>query len=129
MMRRSALDAKQCESLRDKSRLGWKSAEMAAEFGVSRWTVNRVLRGDYEPRSIGEPRTWPDTFWRRVDRGAPSECWQWTGGKTRFGHGEAKHGGRTQLAHRVAFEMENGAIPDDGVVRHVCDNPPCCNPS
>lgn len=32
-------------------------------------------------------------------------------------------------AHRVAYEIANGPIPDDLWVLHSCDNPPCCNPS
>lgn len=32
-------------------------------------------------------------------------------------------------AHRVAWEIANGAIPTGIFVCHRCDNPPCCNPA
>jgi hypothetical protein len=43
-------------------------------------------------------------------------------------------GGLTLTASRVAYELTNGPLPEgDGyhgnVVRHSCDNPPCCNPA
>ena len=30
--------------------------------------------------------------------------------------------------HRAAWLVTYGSIPDGLVVRHKCDNPPCCNP-
>lgn len=56
-------------------------------------------------------------------------CWEWTGTpRNRWGYGDAHLGTRRLLAHRLAYEAFVGAIPEDLLVLHHCDNPPCCNP-
>ena len=59
-----------------------------------------------------------------------SECQLWTGGFNRAGYGytSRKHPLGRVLAHRAAYIEANGPIPDGMIVRHTCDNPPCCNP-
>lgn len=57
------------------------------------------------------------------------DCLVWTGGTHRSGHGKMQVAGKSIGAHRVAFEVAYGPIPEDLVVRHKCDNPPCVNPS
>ncbi len=56
------------------------------------------------------------------------ECWIWLGSKNAGGYGQARWDGTTRLAHRYVYTMLVGAIPDGMVLRHSCDNPPCCNP-
>ena len=45
-----------------------------------------------------------------------------------MGYGRAAVRKKTETAHRVAYRLANGEIPPGMVVRHMCDNPPCCNP-
>ena len=56
------------------------------------------------------------------------ECWVWTGSRHPFGYGWITSGGKTLLAHRVAYEQIVGPIPDGLNVLHRCDNAPCWNP-
>lgn len=59
-----------------------------------------------------------------VDNG----CWIWNGHLDRDGYGQANSRlGTLSKAHRLAFHIFKGSITCD-VVRHTCDNPPCCNP-
>jgi len=67
-------------------------------------------------------------FWDRVQRLGDSECWPWTASVLHDGYGHAWFERRGQPAHRVAWKLLRGPIPDGLFVLHRCDNPPCCNP-
>lgn len=54
-------------------------------------------------------------------------CLEWTACSTPAGYGNIRNGASVVLAHRVAWELVNGPIPDGISVLHHCDNPPCCN--
>ena len=64
-----------------------------------------------------------------VDIRGRDECWEWQEGRTASGYGRFKPTGRGRsvMAHRVAWEVIYGPIPDGFGVCHRCDNPPCCN--
>lgn len=68
-------------------------------------------------------------FWERAGRGGPDECWLWSGGKTGAGYGVVTLCGREVAAHRLAWEIVNGAVPPGLFILHRCDVPACCNPS
>jgi len=68
-------------------------------------------------------------FWSFVKRGKPNECWPWTAGKTGQGYGAFYLGNRQVLAHRFSHLLSCGSLDSSVVVRHICDNPPCCNPA
>jgi hypothetical protein len=63
-------------------------------------------------------------FWSRIEPAPDFQCWEWRGAGNASGYG--RWGG--MMAHRVAYELVNGPIPDRLIVRHKCDNPACCNP-
>lgn len=68
-------------------------------------------------------------FWIKFDR--PKEgCWEWKASRTTFGYGLIGRFGRGNLiqAHRLAWLLFNGPIPDGLCVLHKCDNPPCVRP-
>lgn len=62
-------------------------------------------------------------------------CWLWTAGKYRDGYGMVNLGrfgdGRqhTSYAHRIAYVLAVGEIPQGAVVMHACDVTACVNPS
>ncbi len=66
-----------------------------------------------------------DRFWAKVKRG--KDCWEWQGYRDQQGYGHVMRNGRNQLTHRYVFELMTGQ--SSAVVRHSCDNPPCCNPA
>jgi hypothetical protein len=55
-------------------------------------------------------------------------CINFTGARSRFGHGELGFKGKKYRAHRLSYETHIGTIPDGLVVCHRCDNPACINP-
>lgn len=71
-------------------------------------------------------------LWSKVEiPGAPRNenlCWLWRGSVAK-GYGQLKVGQSVQRAHRIAYELFNGPLPDDAHVMHSCDNPLCVNPS
>ena len=77
---------------------------------------------------------WPAErrFWSKVDfRG---DCWLWTGSvaRRRGGYGQFRlaSAGRKRMvkAHRVAYELLVGPIPEGLEPDHLCRNPRCVNP-
>lgn len=74
-------------------------------------------------------RNKPEDLWKKVERGADDVCWPYTGARVPFGYGIFTVNYRTVIAHRLAWELTNGTIPEGMQVCHTCDNPPCCNPA
>lgn len=67
-------------------------------------------------------------FWSKMNVASPEECWPWKTGFHTAGYGQCYPDTKTKYAHRVAFEIAKGEIPEGMSVLHKCDNPPCCNP-
>ena len=56
-------------------------------------------------------------------------CWIWRHGKSTQGHGRLNVGnGRSEYAHRFAYEQYHGQIPPGAPVMHICRNYACVNP-
>ena len=60
----------------------------------------------------------------------PNDCWEWTG-STNKGYGVISvSASKVRAAHVVAWELHHKrSLPEGMLVRHTCDNPPCCNPA
>jgi len=78
------------------------------------------------------PRYRPDVearFWEKVKKS--EECWEWQAhvNNKGYGHFRVSHPVRRMVfAHRYAWELLKGAIPDGLSVCHGCDNPRCVRP-
>lgn len=66
----------------------------------------------------------PATFWSKTAR---TDCIVWQGAQNSKGYGCFAVGGRSQLAHRLAWEDQRGPIPDDMEIDHLCRNRACVN--
>lgn len=55
-------------------------------------------------------------------------CWEWNAGKFDNGYGAFWLNGKLVKAHRVAWVIVNGDIPDGYLICHHCDNPGCQRP-
>lgn len=63
-----------------------------------------------------------EQFWATVDKSG--DCWIWQGPRNPEGYGRRAH----VYAHRLAYELSKGEIPEKFVIDHLCCNPPCVNP-
>lgn len=88
-----------------------------------------VQRG--KPRR-GTPRVYPLSVEQRLQQRIAYEpnsgCWLWMGRMDRNGYGVMINRGRLLWAHRAAWQVWRGEIPDGMRICHRCDTPACINP-
>lgn len=84
-------------------------------------------RRSYCSRACYSARGEAVPFWGRVDKTGP--CWLWMGPLNQGGYG-ATHDGRSRwmAAHRRAWVLTHGAVPEGMWVLHRCDVRRCVNP-
>src|SRR6266571_3733430 len=107
----------------------WTEAKLAQKAGVRTSLVLRIERGKANPRLselealarglkvnelmlLDSPSPLLDVspaarerFWRKVTKGARSECWIWRGAKKPTGYPSMRLGDQVLQAHRIAFAM------------------------
>lgn len=76
-------------------------------------------------RALSDPF---EHFWGKVNK--TDACWNWIGFALKTGYGRLYCGKERghMMAHRVSWEIHNGAIGDGLCVCHTCDNPRCVRP-
>lgn len=83
----------------------------------------------------GEPFTTDDErrFWAKVDLtggGELTDCWPWAAAKSGNRYGYFWLNGEARGAHKIAYELVCGPVPEGMLVRHgPCANKRCVNPS
>jgi len=77
-------------------------------------------------KNESESVPFPERFWAQVEK--TEWCWNWKGHSIGNGYGYIRQQCTRQYAHRIAWELANGPIPDGFFVCHHCDNPSCVNP-
>lgn len=81
--------------------------------------------------SGSKPRPLIDRFIKKVDFDGPDGCWLWTATVNRHpnqGYGTIWSGNRMVAAHRVAWELSVGPIPEGTTIDHLCRVRSCVNP-
>lgn len=77
---------------------------------------------------MGNEQLVHERFMAKVDR-RPDGCWVWTACRVWNGYGQFRVAGKTVYAHRFAYELLVGPIPDGLELDHLCRNRACVNPS
>jgi len=83
----------------------------------------------YNPGSFGKVGVpWKQRLWSRTTV-SESGCLLWDGSTNACGYGNlTKHPQVGTLAHRIAWFLAFGPIPEGQCVCHRCDTPACINP-
>jgi hypothetical protein len=80
-----------------------------------------------------KPRPLAERFWLKVDKQRDTDsCWLWTAARTGAGYGAFSLGRKRDgdaLAHRVAYQMRYGSIPEGLTIDHLCRVRHCVNPA
>lgn len=105
--------------------------------GAERLVVNYSLRRDSRGCGCTRPNYVPPTLTPQERLAANSRlnvetgCIEWIGYVSAWGYGQIgfHNPTRTQYAHRVAYEVANGPIPNGLSVCHHCDNRRYINPA
>jgi len=84
--------------------------------------------------NVARTRPPTDRFWPKVNRDGPihpvlgTRCWLWTGSTDPKGYGTfSMPPSKPAKAHRIAWTLTNGTIPERANVLHKCDVPLCVN--
>lgn len=98
---------------------------MARGLCNTHWTAwRRSVGASFRPRY---GRT-VERFWSKVNRRGDDDCWYWTGTIEATGYGQFYTGAMPRIvkAHRFAYELLVGVIPDGLVLNHTCHDPASC---
>jgi len=81
---------------------------------------------------MARPRTSAtERFLTKIEILGEKECWPWLASVNRAdGYGRFRDDEQQAVgAHRFAYRLWRGVIPEGMTVMHLCDNPICVNPT
>jgi hypothetical protein len=83
------------------------------------------------PRRLRTPE---ERFWSNTDKRSPDECWMWRGTiRQSGGYGVVRLQDSARpysiAAHKFAYELLVGPVPEGLVLDHLCRVPSCVNPA
>jgi hypothetical protein len=91
-----------------------------------KYVPEHMGRAGLKARRQQGPRRHPARFWEKVRK--TDGCWEWTAHRNQYGYGTYRLLNRQHMAHRVAYELLVGPIPDGLEIDHLCRNRGCVNP-
>lgn len=95
--------------------------------GQPAWNRGIQLSEGYRQKlSAGHMQDPVASFWHKVEK--TDTCWVWRGTRQTKGYGYHVASKRGSLAHRFAYQLLVGPIPDGLQVDHVCRNRWCVRP-
>lgn len=75
---------------------------------------------------LGNPTR--ERFFAKFERGESNECWNWKASVSSAGYGAFGFAYQVFPAHRIAYLLEFGPIPEGMHLDHICHNRLCVNP-
>lgn len=128
----SGRPTKKQEAVRELWLKGFLIREIAEEFKVSAGSLKasiyywRKQGMDFPQRRDTRPAS--ERFWDAFREDPETGCWDWHGVISTDGYGRISIDGRFGEAHRLAYELVIGPIPDGLQIDHLCRNRACVNP-
>lgn len=100
-----------------------------SKAGWHQWHATRFC--SKRCKGIGTTLPYAERFWGLVEKGV--DCWMWLGGLWNgYGYFDGTpvpgNGKFRELAHRLAYTLAVGPIPEGLQVCHKCDVPTCVRP-
>jgi hypothetical protein len=74
-------------------------------------------------------RELPKHLVAKIQRDPQTGCWLWTGARDSRGYGNVRVGRSVRKAHRVVYELLEGAVAPGLDCDHLCRQPACVRPS
>ena len=77
---------------------------------------------------MSNPPNPPEIIWSRYEENPASGCWEYNMSRDRYGYGQISINGWRTRAHRIAFELAYGPLPEGMTINHKCAVRHCINP-